>query len=103
MKIQKITKSAKGEKCTLNSPVCNYDCDTTVFCHLNEQFAGKGIGIKADDHAGFYGCSDCHDLYDRRKFMSAERQEAWQQDEYFYLLRAVIRTYKRLFETKVIK
>ena len=87
-----IRHVAKGENCTLNSPDCNYDPSTTVFCHLNEYFAGKGIGKKAVD-IGFFGCSDCHILYDRNRL----------KDEYFYLLRAVIRTWLRLIDLGILK
>ena len=87
-----ITKSAKGEACTLNSPVCSYDSSTTVFCHLNESFAGKGLGLKAID-VGFYGCYNCHTAYDSGKL----------DDKYFYLLRAVVRTWQRLIEKGIVK
>jgi len=89
---KKIRDSANGEECTLNSPVCNHDPTTVVFCHLNEQFAGKGLGLKAMD-IGFYGCYNCHTAYDSGKL----------EDKYFYLLRAVIRTWERLREKGLIK
>jgi hypothetical protein len=57
---KRITQAAKGEACT----VCGSNDGTTVFCHLNESWAGKGIGQKADDIAGFFGCFDCHISYD---------------------------------------
>jgi len=87
-----ILKSAKDEDCTLNSPVCNYDSSTVVFCHLNEQFAGKGLGLKAID-IGFYGCYCCHKAYDSGEL----------NDKYFYLLRAVIRTWQRLIEKNLVR
>jgi len=87
----KVRESARDEACTLNGPNCNYDSQTTVFCHLNEQFAGKGIGIKADD-IGFYGCSNCHSDYDGGRL----------EDKYFYVLRAVVRTLQRLVEKQII-
>jgi hypothetical protein len=39
--------------------------ETTVFCHTNRQADGKGMGLKSKK--GFYGCSDCHDVYDGRR------------------------------------
>lgn len=89
----KIRQAARGEICTLNGPTCRYDTETTVFCHLNESFAGKGMGTKADDIAGFFGCHECHAAYDSGRL----------DDKHFYLLRAVIRTHRRLLEKGVIK
>lgn len=61
---KKIRDSARGEECTLQGPTCNHDPQTTVYCHLNLPQAGKGMGIKASDAYGFYGCSNCHAWYD---------------------------------------
>jgi hypothetical protein len=94
---EEIRQAARDEQCTLNSPWCNYNSETTVFCHLNEQFAGKGMGIKAID-IGFFACHACHDIYDRRMQPSAE----YKLDEYFYLLRAVVRTLNRLIEKGIL-
>lgn len=94
---KKILVAARGERCTFNSPVCNYDPETTVFCHLNESFAGKGISQKADDYAGFFGCSNCHDLYDGRATCEISHEiMTW------YVLRAQNRTIRRLLEKGVI-
>lgn len=89
----KILQAAKGQDCTLNSPVCNYNPETVVFCHLNERFAGKGLSQKADDIAGFFGCSACHSLYDSGKL----------EDQYFYLLRAMHRTIINLIDRGILK
>jgi hypothetical protein len=67
-----IRNAAKDEACT----VCGRNDGTTVFCHLNEAWAGKGMGQKADDIAGFFGCAKCHSAYDgrsRRNFVSTEQ------------------------------
>lgn len=62
-----ITKSARGEYCQIRLPgICNHDRATTVWCHANGSAAGKGIGMKSEDLLGAYGCSSCHDVYDRR-------------------------------------
>lgn len=74
-----ILKSAEGQICTMHSPACNHDPRTTVWCHSNQQRHGKGKGIKAHDIFGFYGCSGCHDWYDRS---DAPREE---KDAYFQL------------------
>jgi hypothetical protein len=60
-----IRRSAKNEDCTLNIPgLCENKTDTTVWCHSNLYTDGKGMGIKADDEAGCYGCAICHAFYD---------------------------------------
>ena len=100
---RKYLAAARDNPCTLNSPACNYDSATTVFCHLNESFAGKGMGKKADDFAGFDGCSGCHDLYDRRRYLEAHLQEEWQKDENFYVLRAMTKTIRDRIERGIIK
>lgn len=71
--------------------ICNRNPETTVFCHLNGAYAGKGIGQKAHDIAGFFGCSDCHRHYDTGGGVSDSD-----------LLRAVIRTWIVLAEDQVI-
>lgn len=64
----KILRHAKGQNCTLRLPgICNGNPETVVFCHLNSGAAGKGMGIKAHDSLGFFGCSDCHAAYDQQR------------------------------------
>jgi len=46
--------------------VCNGNNETVVWAHANGYDSGKGIGMKSNDLAGSYCCSDCHDVYDRR-------------------------------------
>lgn len=63
--MSKITESARDEVCQIRIPgVCNHG--NAVWCHANGSAAGKGIGMKAHDLLGAYGCSNCHDEYDRR-------------------------------------
>lgn len=65
--MSKITESARDEECQIRIPdVCNHDNRTTVWCHANGMAAGKGVGMKSHDILGSYGCSACHDVYDRR-------------------------------------
>ena len=53
----KITRSARGESCTVRIfEVCNHNPETTVLAHLN----GGGGGMKNPDYLGAYSCSDCH-------------------------------------------
>lgn len=64
---KKIRDSARGEDCTLRLPdCCNHNPETTVWCHGNGHEYGKGMGLKADDRNGCYGCSACHDVLDGR-------------------------------------
>lgn len=87
---KKWRSAARGEPCTMNSQYCNYNNETVVMCHLNEQYAGKGIGQKADDIASFYGCSGCHTAYDGGKIGADD------------VLRAVIKTIFRRREQGLI-
>jgi len=67
-KTTKIRQSARGEDCTINlEGVCNYDTATVVWCHSNRASDGKGMGRKADDDRGAYGCRSCHAIYDRQE------------------------------------
>src|SRR4030065_131043 len=86
---KKLTQSAKGKPCTMNSPWCINDPETTVFCHFNEQWAGKGTSQKADDCAGFYGCWGCHSAY-------ADGRLGKQTD--FSVLRAYSRTIRMMLD-----
>lgn len=87
---KKILKAAKGEYCT----ICGMNDDSVVFCHLNESWAGKGIGQKADDIAGFFGCQQCHDIYDGRSGHDTISDYA--------VLRAMYKTWRRLWERRII-
>lgn len=60
-KMTPIRASARGQDCTLRFPgICNRNPETTAWCHSNRLEDGKGMGLKAPDHHGCYGCSDCH-------------------------------------------
>ncbi len=66
--MSKIRRSARGEDCTINLPgICNYNPETVVWCHSNRYEHGKGMGLKAKDEHGAYGCSECHATYDRQR------------------------------------
>lgn len=65
--VSKIRDSANGVPCQIRLPnICNFDSNTTVWCHGNGSAAGKGLGMKSHDLLGAYGCFKCHDVYDRR-------------------------------------
>lgn len=84
-----ILQAAKDEACSL----CDKNNGTTVFCHLNESWAGKGIGQKADDIVGFFGCDTCHRKYDQ--FLDGGIP-MWM------IARAMYRTWRRLWERGII-
>jgi len=86
-----ITQAAKGEACA----ICDRKDGSTVFCHLNESYAGKSMGRKASDIAGFFGCSDCHYRYDHPT--QDRRHLNWE------ITRAMYRTWVRLIEKGVIQ
>jgi hypothetical protein len=90
-----IREAANGEPCT----VCDRNDGTTVFCHLNESWAGKGMGQKASDIAGFFGCTFCHDCYDRRITINSGYAMAHSDA---YIMRAMYRTWVRLVEIGII-
>ena len=83
-----ITQAASGEDCTM----CGRNDGTTVFAHFDEGFAGKGMGQKADDLAGFFACYHCHDIY----ALSKNHIDDW------IVLRAYYRTIRRLWDRGII-
>ncbi len=62
MKQTKITKSARGEDCTLILDNC-LGSETVVLCHIGKN---RGMGYKCSDHFAVYACSNCHDVIDGR-------------------------------------
>lgn len=91
----KITKSARGQDCQVRLPgICNFNSETTVYCHVG----GAGMGRKANDIHGAYGCSSCHDALDHRiscGFDSVELQ--------VYHYDGMVRTQLILMEKGLIK
>lgn len=92
---KKILQAAKGEDCTMQSPNCNGDRATVVACHSNMLVHGKGKGLKAHDLFIFFGCSGCHEFYDRGAATRDEKE--------WYFWRAHSRTLMRLLQLGVIK
>lgn len=96
---QKIRDAAEGELCTAELPGCHSDGSDTAFRHLNEHWAGKGYGQKADDIAGFFGCQHCENLYSGLIIHPAydRERDAWM------IHRANIRTLRRCIDKGVLK
>jgi hypothetical protein len=61
---KKIRDSARDRDCTIKSPWCQNRRETTVWCHSPFQEHGKGMGVKAHDLFGCYGCFECHTYLD---------------------------------------
>jgi len=61
--MSKITKSARGEDCSLLLGNCSSN-ETVVLCHIGKN---RGISIKCNDSFAVYACSNCHDIIDGRK------------------------------------
>jgi hypothetical protein len=94
-----ITKSAKGENCTVRIiGYCNGNPETVVLAHLNGIRYGHGTGQKVSYLHGAYCCSDCHDVVDGRVRCNHSRQEI-ELDH----LRGVIETQVKLIEKGLIK
>lgn len=72
----KITRSARDEECLIRIAGC-YFTRGVVWCHANGSAAGKGIGMKSPDPMGAYGCTWCHDIYDRRR----KAPEGWTREQ----------------------
>jgi len=86
-----VLKAAKGRACTLRTPVCNHDRDTTVLAHV---YAGpKATSSKGLPFHGVFACSACHDALDRRVVC-----HAWEPLRYYETLRALIETQTVLWE-----
>lgn len=98
----KILAAAKNYSCLAKFPGCPQTFDDVAFRHFNKGWAGKGVGQKADDFAGFFGCQHCEDLYSGL-MMDSVWWELFKKDEFYYLLRANYDTLRVLFEDGVIK
>jgi hypothetical protein len=94
-----ITKSARGENCTVRiSGVCNGNPETVVFAHINGVRFGHGMGLKASDLHGCYACSSCHDALDRRNHTNIEKTllKLWHYE-------AMIETQLKLIKKGLVK
>lgn len=97
MKSKKIRDSARGEDCTLRIyPYCNFNPETTVFAHINDD--RKGMGIKSNDTSGVYACSSCHDIIDGRVNHGMPKAEI-----YKCIISGMQRTMIKLIEKGIVK
>lgn len=96
---KKIREAARGQDCTFNiAYVCNYDSSTTVLAHLPDE--SHGMGKKADDISAAFCCSACHDVIDGR---DPREKHVYEAVKDWYMLRAMVRTWRKLIEMGVIK
>lgn len=98
---KKIRDSARGQECTMNSLICNYNPETVVYCHSEEKEHGKGTALKSDDRYGFYGCSSCHDWYDGKPVPHGTRGTKTKRRKYFWM--AFGKTRYRMEQTGLMK
>ncbi len=92
---KKIRQSAKGQPCTMLSPVCCGDSNKVALRHYNGLSGGQGWGRKADDIFAFYGCQSCEDWFalghDTRELKDS------------YMLNAMIKTQRKLFDAGLLE
>ena len=80
----KITKSARGEDCSLRLGQCSSN-ETVILAHIGRD---RGMGYKSADYMAVYSCANCHDIIDGR--VNTEK------------LRALEETLKKLFDKDLI-
>ena len=88
---------ARNKPCMIRLPdICNGDPETTVLCHFR-MVGISGMGLKSPDLLGAWGCSNCHDAVDRRRYKDLDF-------DYVRLahLEGVIRTQAQLIEDGVV-
>lgn len=106
---KKILEFAKGQECTLEFPGCNHNPETTVACHFNDHWAGKGVSQKADDCAVVFGCSHCHDVMDYRvhpfslTMMNINGSVLTEEQMELHIRRAYYRTIRLLLDNGILK
>lgn len=93
-----LRRIAQDKPCCARTDWCNHDPKTSVWCHLNDLFAGHGAGHKAHDLLGFIGCSSCHDVIDGR----AHILETTRNERRALSYEAVVRTQAYLLDNELL-
>jgi len=94
MRSRALLDSAHGEDCTIGSPFCNHNPETTVAAHMPDGSGTGKVGGKSDDWCIAFACSDCHTFID--SYVGGGERE-------FYIRRGLVRTWRRLIEMGIIK
>lgn len=98
---RKLLDTARGQPCMFEvRGVCCGDPATVVACHSNSAMHGKGTSLKAHDCFIAFGCVNCHDWYDGRRFRDIEVPR-FTRTEIFH--RAAERTLLHLWREGLIK
>lgn len=97
---RKILDAALGQYCTVFSPFCIDDLDSSVMAHSNYGEDGKGARQKADDIYVVIACRPCHDWLDGRIGLKSVDDEKAMKREYFHL--ALKRTWRVLFDMGIL-
>lgn len=79
MRLQGLRQLAKGKPCMARTQWCNGNPETTVLCHLADQWAGRGFAHKSHDLLAFLGCHACHDVIDGRAHINETTREERRQ------------------------
>ena len=75
-----LLRLARGQDCMVQIPdICNGNSETVVACHANSGVYGKGMSCKSHDWAVAFGCHNCHDAIDGRRYRltADERKYYW--------------------------
>lgn len=93
--MSKLRKSAQGQACQIRIPgECRCDEESTVLCHMG----GAGMGLKAHDMFGAFGCDACHMIVD------GHVPTKWSKTQLrLWHLEGVIRTQKIWLDMGLIK
>ena len=92
-----LRKYAKNKPCLIRLPGCSFDSEQTVLCHLRT--VSTGMGKKAPDLLGAWGCANCHDIVDGRRDI-----EGWTHTQiYAAFLEATIRTQEWLIKEEIVR
>ena len=91
-----LRKLAHGKDCLLRLPgICNGNSETTVLCHIKRGWYGS---LKPPDVIAVWGCSDCHDVVDRR------RGNPWSEEELdSMILRALCEQLSKYVDAEILR
>lgn len=88
---------ARDRHCTVGSPICNRNPETTVTAH--NPFGDRGTGTKCSDADSCWSCSACHDFLDGRVRVDGFGPD----DRRFYFQRGKTLTQEAMWELGLIQ